>query len=264
MNGRGLFGYIIGKKKRMMYVCQDTELMWQILVREIYILMRHFGSKDALRAAFEKIQVVAVAKNKPPNQKEFEHCKLFADFSDGEYWKTGVMEWSSLLRHCQNSFINLLEAGYILQSVERSGNGNGNGNGSGSERVFLIDFNKGCVNYYMNYKGVGGGGLCKKELNKATLEEIMGFEDMPARSYSDIVCDMAEKFAVFYQSLTKIRAEIEKLLELKRKARGENALNIEDKVDKLLDDMYWEEKQLHMCRRVFYHRLKAIDLIEDV
>jgi len=57
--------------------------------------------------------------------------------------------------------------------------------------------------------------------------------------------------------------EIERLLELKRKARGENALNIEDKVDKLLDDMCWEEKQLHMCRGVFYHRLKAIDLIED-
>ena len=169
--------------------------------------MRHFGSKDALRAAFEKIQVVAVAKNKPPNQKVFEHCKLFADFSDSEYWKTDVMEWSSLLRHCQNSFINLLEVGYILQSVDR---------GAVGERVFLLDFNKGCVNYYMNcYTHVlfenahkcefssaksnvamrisnaqrCKGGLCKKELNKATLEEIMGFEDIA------ILLAMAEKFA---------------------------------------------------------------------
>jgi hypothetical protein len=246
---RGAFGYVIGKKKRMMHVYQDTELMWQILVREIYILMRHFGSKDALQAAFEKVQV---AKNKP-SKKDFEHCKLFSDFSDND--------WPSLLRHCQNSFINILEAGYIL---------NAGTNEVG--RVFLLDFNKGCVNYYMNHKmkmgsgsglGSGLGSVACSPMNTATFEEIMSFEDMPQRSYSVIVGDMAEKFSVFYHSLTKIRLEIERLLELKKKAHEENALNIEIKVDKLLDDMRWEEKKLHMCRRVFYYRLKAIDLIEE-
>jgi hypothetical protein len=54
----GTFGYIIGKKKRIMHVQNDADLLWQILVREIYILMKYFGSKKILQEAFEKIKVV--------------------------------------------------------------------------------------------------------------------------------------------------------------------------------------------------------------
>ena len=42
MGTQGFFGYIIGKKKRIMQVQCDADLLWQILVREIYILMKHF------------------------------------------------------------------------------------------------------------------------------------------------------------------------------------------------------------------------------
>ena len=55
MGTSGTFGYIIGKKKRMMYVHCDADLLWQILVREIYVLMKHYGSKEALQTAFEAI-----------------------------------------------------------------------------------------------------------------------------------------------------------------------------------------------------------------
>ena len=59
---KGAFGYIIGKKKRLMIVNDDADLLWQILVREIYVLMNHYKTKEELQQAFEKIEL---AKNKP-------------------------------------------------------------------------------------------------------------------------------------------------------------------------------------------------------
>ena len=61
---QGFFGYIIGKKKRMMYVQQDADLIWQILVREIYVLMNHFKSIDHMKEAFEQIKTTN-NKSKP-------------------------------------------------------------------------------------------------------------------------------------------------------------------------------------------------------
>ena len=49
MANPGVFGYIIGRKKRLMRVENDADLLWQILVREIYVLMKHYGSKELLQ-----------------------------------------------------------------------------------------------------------------------------------------------------------------------------------------------------------------------
>ena len=237
MDKRGAFGFILGKKKRMMYIEEDTELMWQILVREIYILMEHYITIEKLREDFEKIKVV---KNKP-TEKEIEKCKMFYDYSNN----IQPTDWKNLLKYCQNSYINLLESGYIMNETDVSG------------RIFMLDLNKGIVRYYI-----------KKELKiieqeTATIEVIMGFDDMPTKTYKEIIKEMKISFLSYYEYLKKIHEDIDKLKKLKNKAKIENALNIEDKVDKLLDDMEWEEKQLHMRRRVFYHRLKAINLIEE-
>jgi hypothetical protein len=237
MDKRGAFGYILGKKKRIMYIEEDTELMWQILVREIYILMKHYISLENLKAVFEKIKI---AKN-TPTSKEIEKCKLFYNYSNN----TQPSDWSNLLKYCQNSYINVLEAGYIMNENDITG------------RVFMLDLNKGSVRYYIKKENK------IIEQGTATIEAIMKFEDMPTKTYTEIVKEMNTNFSIYYENLQKINEEIEKLKNLKNKAKIENALNIEDKVDKLLYDMEWEEKQLHMGRRVFYNRLKAIDLIED-
>ena len=42
-----------------------------------------------------------------------------------------------------------------------------------------------------------------------------------------------------------------------------DADNIEEKVNKLIDDMNWEKKKLNSSRRFFYYRLKDLDLIEE-
>jgi hypothetical protein len=56
---------------------------------------------------------------------------------------------------------------------------------------------------------------------------------------------------------------LDKLDILKKEAKRQGAANIEDKVDKLIYDMDFQKKELNRNRRVFYHRLKALDLIED-
>lgn len=72
---KGAFGYIIGKKKRLMPVNDDADLLWQLLVREIYVLMKHFKTKEDLQKAFEAI---VVAKNKP-NFGQTQQCRCFTD-----------------------------------------------------------------------------------------------------------------------------------------------------------------------------------------
>ena len=57
--------------------------------------------------------------------------------------------------------------------------------------------------------------------------------------------------------------ELEKLNKLLVESKRQGAANIEEKINKLIYEMKIEERKLHMGRRVFYHRLKALDLIEE-
>jgi len=240
MSTQGVFGYIIGKKKCMMNVQQDADLFWQVLVREIYVLMKHYGSKELLTEAFKKIKTTKGL----PKPSEIEKCKYFTDFE--LFNDERINRWYGLLRFCHSSFINLLEAGYILNEKEESG------------YIFMLDFNKGIATYYTrDYSNK------IKELNKATIEEIMEFEEMPTTSYTNIVSDMKENFKDFYDKYTKVQTEIEKLTNLLVRTKQQGDVNIEEKVQKLLYDMKLEERKLNHSRRVFYHRLQALDLIED-
>ena len=236
---KGAFGYIIGKKKRIMIVNDDADLLWQILVREIYVLMKHYKTKEDLQKAFEAI---IVAKNNP-NFGQIQQCKCFTDFDNSDDdWK-----WNSLLRYCQSSFINVLECGYILNEKHDI-----------YGHVFLLDFNKGIVSFF--YKDCDGKD---KEIDSAKIEEIMEFEDMPSKNYTEIVAEMRDRFSIFYENITKVGTEIEKLNKLLTESKRQVAVNIEEKVDKLLYEMKIEERKLNAGRRVFYNRLKMLDLIEE-
>jgi len=233
---QGFFGYTIGKKKYIMRVQQDADLLWQILVREIYVLIRHYKTTEELEKAFYKIKTT----KSNPKQTDIEKCKIFADFT------LPLNDWISLLRYSQISYINLLESGYILNEKNDIG------------EIFMLDFNKGSVKHYR--KDIEGK---IKEIDSATIEEIMEFDDMPIKSYTEIVSEMQEKFKEYYKNYIRIDEEINKLLKLKADARRQGAVNIELKVNNLLDDMNNEKMKLNLSRRVFYNRLKALDLIED-
>jgi hypothetical protein len=223
-----------------MPVNDDADLLWQLLVREIYVLMKHYKTKEDLQKAFEAI---VVAKNKP-NFGQTQQCKCFTDFenSDDDDWN-----WSALLRYCQSSFINVLESGHILNEKNHV-----------YGHIFLLDFNKGEVSFF--YKDCDDKD---KKIDSAKIEEIMDFEDMPSKSYTEIVNEMRDRFAGFYENITKVRTEIEKLNKLLAESKRQGAANIEEKVDKLLYEMKIEERKLNAGRRVFYNRLKVLDLIEE-
>lgn len=229
---KGSFGFIIGRKKRFMKVDDDAELLWRILVREIYVIMKHYGlDKELVKAAFEKIKV----SKGIPKSLDIKRCQRFTDFSE-----PGT-DWPNLLRFCQSSFINLLEAGHIILREEPF---------ECDDYKFEFDFNTWNARFYEK----------KLLLKSASLDDIMGFEEMPSKSYASIVSEMDTSFYNYHDKVLQVESELEKLYNLKEEARNQGAVNIEEKVDKLIDDMKWELKELHMGRRVFYHRLKALDL----
>ena len=236
MSTKGVFGYIIGKKKRLMKVSDDADLLWQLLTREIYILMNHYKTKDLLQEAFSQIKVKKYDDKKKFTKEEIERIKYFTDYEMNE----------ANLRFCEASFINILEAGYILKEPEEYG------------YVFLLDFNKGEVRYYK--KEIDGK---LNDFDSATIEEIMQFEDMPHIQYEQLLTNMKTKFETFFINYTKVREELDKLYKIKNNAKAQGAANIEDKVDKLIYDMKIEEKKLHLGRRIFYNRLKDLDLLEE-
>jgi hypothetical protein len=243
----GVIGYIIGKKKRLVHVQSDAELLWQLLTREIYVLMKHYKSIDDLKKEFEKIKMVKVNNPKPD---DLEKCKYVTDFELLNDEK--VNPWYAILKFSQNSFINMLETGFILNQTDEYDN------------VFILDFNKNEVRFYNNNTIINNTN--KKSnitmIKTATLEEILNFDDMPTKSYTEIVTEMRYQFTNYYENFQKVQEEIDKLHKLKQTVKEQGAANIEEKVDKLLYDMKWERKELNLKRRVFYHRLKALDLIE--
>jgi hypothetical protein len=241
MTTKGAFGYIIGKKKRLMKVQKNADLLWQILVREIFVLMKHFKTTEEMLKAFENIKTIKGS----PKIKDIEKFRIFTDLENENHNQTRDT-WSHILHFCQSSFINILEAGYILNQLEENG------------FIFIIDFNKGAVQYYR--KELDGK---KMPIQSASLEEIMHFEDMPSKSYDEIVSEMKTSFDDFYEKYSKIEKELKKLQNLKVISKNQNAGNIEDKVDKLIDDMKWEKKKLNSTRKVFLDRLQALNLIED-
>ena len=237
---RGSFGYKIGRKIRLMHVQFDGDLLWQILVREIYVLMKHYGSIESLREAFINL---LDAKNKP-KPEAIEKCKVFTDL---EVSNKNIGDWYCLTRHCQHSFINILESGYFLN------------NGSGSDLVFILDFNTNSVRFY-------GVDYEKKtnEYEKATIDDIMEFEDMPTKTYTEIVSEMNLRFENYDKQVKEVDLEIERINNIIKKAKELGSdQNILDKTRKLLDDMNFEKNKLEMKYRFFYHRLDALNLIEN-
>jgi len=239
MGTQGSFGYKIGRKIRLMHVQYDADMLWQVLVREIYVLMKHYGSIESLREAFENL---LEAKNKP-NTAAVEKCKIFTDL-EVSYQNTS--DWYCLTRHCQHSFINILESGYFLN------------NGGDSGLVFILDFNTNSVRFYgVDYEKK------KTEYEKATIDEIMEFEDMPTKTYTEIVTEMRERFENYDKQVKEVNLEIERINNIIKKAKelgGDE--NVISKANQLLDDMKWEKRKLEMKYRFFYNRLDALNLID--
>ncbi len=239
MGTQGSFGYKIGRKIRLMCVQYDADMLWQTCVREIFVLMKHFGSVDLLREAFENLKE---AKNKP-KPEAIEKCKPYTDLTVS-YQNTG--DWYCLTRNCQHSFINILDSGYFLN----------NGNKSGF--IFLLDFNTNSVRFYdIDWEKK------EHEHEKATINEIMEFDDMPTKSYNEIVTETRERAEKYFEKLKKVDEEIEKIQNMTKKAKELSApLDMFQQIQVLLNDMKYERGKLDQEYSYFSHRLDILNLIE--
>jgi hypothetical protein len=238
MVSEGSFGYKIGRKIRLMHVQYDANLLWQTCVREIFILMKHYGSIDLLRQAFENLKE---AKNSP-KQVAIEKCKPYTDI---EVSNKSRDDWDCLTHFCQHSFINILDSGYFLNNGSRSG------------LIFLLDFNINSVRFYgVNYDKT------EIDYDKATIDEIMEFDEMPTKSMTEILIDTKERSEKYNRNLKCVDEEIEKIENIIKRAKelgGDQ--NILQQANKLLYDMKLERKKLEMDYNYFYHRLDALNLI---
>jgi hypothetical protein len=221
-----------------MHVQYDADLLWQTCVREIYILMKHYGSIEELQKAFENLKE---AKNKP-KPEAIEKCKPYTDLTESVLDQS-QNNWYCLTRNCQHSFINILDCGYFLNNHTNSG------------LVLLLDFNKKSVILYSND--------LTTEYEKATIDEIMEFDDMPTKTMTEILTDMKNRFEKYNQKFIVVDEEISKIKNIINKAKelgGEQ--NILKKARELLDDMEWHRKKFEMEYRYFYHRLNDLNLID--
>lgn len=236
---QGSLGYKIGRKTRSIHVDQHADLLWQISVREIYVLMKHHGSIESLKQAFENLKE---AKYKP-KPETLEKCLVYTDLNVANQSNN---DWSSLTKFCQHSFINILDSGYFLNNGEKSG------------LVLLLDFNTNSVRFCQINKDKS-----EKVLETATIDEIMSYDDMPTKTLTEILTDTKERFNKYHEKFQAVNSEIQRIQSIIEKAKelgGEQ--NIIQKAKSLLDNMEWEHKKLTMEYRYFYHRLDALNLID--
>ena len=242
----GSFGYKIGRKLRLMRITEHADLLWQVLVREIYVLIKHYQTIESLQLQFENLKE---AKNKP-KKDTIEKCEPFTEhytinlsLQDDKY---SINSWDNLLRFCQMSYINVLESGYFLNNGDEKG------------PTFIIDFNRKEVILYSK-----DSNNKIKEYNKATLNEIMEFDEMPTKTLTEIVEKMNENHCIYKIKLENIHSEQKKIQIVIEKAKelGHDQ-NILEKAKKIHEDLIWEEKMLKSKRRLFYHRLDELNFIE--
>jgi hypothetical protein len=102
-----------------------------------------------------------------------------------------------------------------------------------------------------------------EEIASASLEEILEFDNMPDKCLQEITAEMNFEFNEYFNMLNNIRKDAEKIRSVILNAKQQGAINIQDKAETLLSENLWEEKKITAGRRVFYKRLKALDLIEE-
>ena len=150
-SGFGAFGFKIGRKLRLMRIDYDNDLLWQILVREIYVLMKHYKSIENLQPQFLSLKETKAL----PKKETVLKCEPFTDLTIDTH---STSSWNCLLRFCQLSYINVLESGYFMN------------NGKDCDQYFILDFNTSEAILYIK---TSDGKI--KEHEKATINEIMEF-----------------------------------------------------------------------------------------
>jgi len=235
----GSFGYKLGRKTRLMHVEYDADILWQTCVREIYLLMKQFGSMDLFKEAFEQLLVVKDSSSIKP--EDIDKCRPYTNVS---CINKQPIHWRELTTYCQHSYINLLDSGYFLNNGEKAG------------YIFLLDFNTFSVRFYsiINNK--------EKEYATATIDDIMEFEDMPSKTSMEILTEMKERHRPFYERIQCINEEIAKIRAMIERAKELRDQNILQQTTYLLANQLSNLRDIEEEYQYFYHRLNCLQLID--
>ena len=90
----------------------------------------------------------------------------------------------------------------------------------------------------------------------------MDFDNMPTKSYTEIITDMRTRFINYSTNLERINEELKKIEDILHKSKKINDYNIVSKAERLWDDMDYERKKLELEYRYFYYRLDILNLID--
>lgn len=244
----GNFGYKIGRITRLMHVEKDADLLWQILVREIYILMKHYGSIEALQQAFKNITNINLKKtttklSATPNSTDIEKCRPFTNLN---VLSEDNLTWEQITYYCQHSFINILESGYFLN------------NGSDTGFVFILDFTNKSVKYY--WRDLENKMTAYENIK---IDEIMTFEDIPTNSFTEIVTNMMNRFNEYDSKIKKVNKEIEHAKNMLKRA---NEIYVDTilmtRTQSLLYKSQREKIKIEKEYRYFYYRLDDLNMID--
>lgn len=234
----GSFGFKIGKKMRLMKIENHMDIAWQVGVREMYVLLKHYSDPHSL---MERMNALKDAKG-TVHKKALEKCKYFTDIDTPPTEQT----WETATKYCQGSFIHLLECGYFLN--------NGTKNGT----LLLLDFNK--QSMFLYHTDSAGK---QHEHQQATFEEILAFEHMPTLSLEELLSAMRERYHAYESNLHKIQTELDRIETVIAKTKEMGAdQNILMKTQHLKDTLQWDLRRVKLEYRFFYHQLDALQLIE--
>ena len=187
MGTQGCFGFIIGNKKYFMHVQYDAYALWDILLKDFYILLKHFSSIDAIQSAFESI--IIIENDETPDLKAIEKCKYFTNLEVS--YKT-TKDWHCLLYACQKSFIYLLEAGYMVNTGHLNG------------YVIALDFNQKALVDLTEYTELPSHPTI------IYVDQVLAMENPPSKTYLEIVSTLHKE----YKYCTEIKSLLNKQLSL--------------------------------------------------
>lgn len=237
MGTHGILAYKIGRKVRYMQVRSDADILWQLCIREIYVLMKHYGSVELLQQAFARL--IDTSKLKP---KQTVATEMFAGQHNTDYWYC-------LLFHCQHSYINILQSGYIL-----------NDGAFCNGLTVMLDFNRRELICYENvvtsiyYKNKMEG---MTEYHRATIDKIMCYDNMPIKTLTEIVDNMRERYNEYKIAFDTLQKELVSIEDIIAKSFLSNDLTA-----KLIkSDVETAVQRLQLKYRPLYHRMNDLGLI---
>jgi hypothetical protein len=257
---QGTIGFIIGKKSCLMVVDNHGDLLWQICVRELYILLKYYNSNlEILKNEFLKL--IIIKKNQNLKKKLTKDFLLYCDLNnineledinkllenknkiinDDDY----IFSIENILKFINLSFINILDIGYFLNNgLKKEKNYN-----------FIIDFNNEELRYY---KKTNDGKIINYE--KIKILDILNFDDMPEITYNEIIKKNKDRFDIYYDKLLIILREKDNINKiLKNNLLDNNIINGAKKMlDKINDELYIHNKNY----RYFFNRLNDLELID--